>query len=546
MKNQFAIVDAYRAGLLTVSSLKSNILAGIVVGIVALPLAMAFAIASGAKPEQGLYTSIVAGLIVGIFGGTRVQISGPTGAFVVILSGITAQYGIEGLQIATLIAGAFLLLMSLLRMGVIVRYIPYPVLIGFTSGIGVLIFVGQWKDFFGLPEHIPLSAPFHIKLGLLLNSFSKLDVPTTSLSLLCLAIIVLAPRVRYFKKIPSSLAALLVAVFITLFFNMPNIATIGSVFGNIPQHLPSPEFPHISSLQTVQNLLIPGLTIALLCAIESLLSASVSDSITGTKHNSTMELFGQGLANLIAPLFGGFGSTGAIARTMTNIKNGGSNPIAAVTHSIVLLLIVYILAPYAAHIPFAVLAAILIIVAFNMSDIPGFIYVTCKAPWYDVIVLFVTFGITIFFDLIMAVLVGVCIAALLIFIRFVHISKNDFKTNIRHFWKNKQTQLHIAINENNIICTIECPLIFGISSHIEHQITTLNVAAKMLILSMEHVPFIDVSGIEALRTIITYYRRQGIPVYVCASNARVSKKMARTGLLELIEMQTIYPSISAI
>lgn len=399
-----SIVEAYRAGLLNPRHWGANIIAGLIVGIVALPLAMAFAIASGVKPEQGLYTAIVAAFFVGVFGGSRVQIAGPTGAFIVILAGITARYGVSGLQIASLLAGFLLLLMGLFRLGSIVKFIPESVIVGFTAGIGVIIFVGQWKSFFGLPVQIPLDAHFHQMLSLLVQALPHLNIATTSLACLSLFLILATPK--FFKRIPGPLVAMALVTSLQAFFHFHGVATLGSTFGKIPQHFPHFQWPSIGVDQVLQ-LIGPALTIALLGAIESLLSATAADKMAGTQHHSNQELIGQGLANIFSPLFGGFAATGAIARTATNIRSGGNSPIAAIVHSVLLILILVLLAPLANYVPLCTLAAILFVVAYNMSDVPHFLHIIKSAPRYETFVLIVTFLLTVFLNLVIAVAVGV-------------------------------------------------------------------------------------------------------------------------------------------
>jgi len=404
-----ALIESYRAGLLKPPNWPSNIMAGLVVGIVAVPLSMAFAIASGAKPEQGLYTAIVASVIVAIFGGSRVQIAGPTGAFIAILATITAHHGIAGLQMATLLAGIILLMLGLMRLGTIIQYIPTPVIIGFTSGIGVIIFVGQWKDFFGLPVSLALDAPFHHKLVALLQTLPQLHPLTTALSCLSLALLWLTPKI--FKRIPGPLVAMLVITLLQMMGNFGEVATIGSSFGEISRHLPALQWPHLS-LPMVWELAGSAITIAILGAIESLLSATVADNMTGAHHHPNQELIGQGLANIVSPLLGGFAATGAIARTATNIRNGGTSPLAALVHAGLLVMVILLLAPYASHIPLCSMAAILFVVAYNMSDIPRFISLCKQAPAHDLLLLFTTFLLTIFVDLVTAISAGMVLAML--------------------------------------------------------------------------------------------------------------------------------------
>jgi SulP family sulfate permease len=401
-----AIIEAHRAGLLKPKNWVPNLVAGLIVGVVALPLAMAFAIASGVPPAQGLYTAIIAGITVGIFGGSRVQIAGPTGAFIVILAGITAHYGIAGLQIATLLAGFILIFMGLIKLGNVIKFIPDPVIVGFTSGIGVIIFVSEWKDFFGLSAHFSLDAPFYLKLFSLIKILPQLDLTTTGLAFLSLFLIGITPK--FLNKIPGPLVVMIVATGIQSIFQFKTVATIGSTFGGIAPTLPRFHVPSID-VNYFFNLIGPAFTIALLGAIESLLSAAAADGMAKTKHRPNQELIGQGLANMLAPLLGGFASTGAIARTAASVRHGGNSPIAAIIHSIFLVLVILMLSPLASNIPLCALAAILFVVAYNMSDIPCFIHIVKKAPRSDVLILGITFFMTVFTNLVVAVSIGVMI-----------------------------------------------------------------------------------------------------------------------------------------
>ncbi len=403
------ILEAKRAGQFGRGKIVINVVAGVIVGVVALPLAMAFAIASGARLKQGIYTAIIGGLMVSVLGGSRVQIAGPTGAFIAILAGVTLKYGFEGLQLATLMAGLILIIMGLTRMGGVIKFIPDPVIVGFTAGIGIIIWVGQWRDFLGLPkvegEH------FHQKLLRLIEVLPQLHIPTTGMALMSLLLVLFSTRVRGLKRVPGPLVALVVATGLQAVFHFEGIATIGSAFGGIPQGLPNFSFPSVTLAQVIP-LIGPAFTIAMLGAIESLLSAVVADGMTATKHDSYQELIGQGLANVVAPLFGGFAAIGAIARTATNIRNGGTSPLAGITHTVTLILIILFLAPYAAHIPLACLAAILFVVAYNMSEIKHFSHIVRRAPRADVAILLITFLLTAFADLVVAVNIGVILAIL--------------------------------------------------------------------------------------------------------------------------------------
>ncbi len=405
-----ALLESRIAGQYGKASWLPNIVAGVVVGVVALPLAMAFAIASGARPEQGIYTAIVAGILVSVLGGSRVQIAGPTGAFIAILSGITATHGIVGLQIATLMAGVMLTLMGLLRLGGVIKFIPAPVIAGFTTGIGVIIFVGQWKYFFGLPATQGIH--FHEKLLALVQVLPQWHPATLGLSLLSLALVLYAPKLPHMQRVPGPLVAMVVATVLQAVFGWDGVATIGSAFGGIPQGLPSLQWPDLTWAGMIP-LVVPAISIALLGAIESLLSAVVADGMAGLTHDSNQELVGQGIANIVAPLFGGFAATGAIARTATNIRNGGTNPVAGITHSLTLVATLLFLAPLAGQIPLGALAAILFVVAYNMSDLKHFFHIARGPSRTEVLVLLVTFALTVLVDLVAAVLVGVVLAVVL-------------------------------------------------------------------------------------------------------------------------------------
>lgn len=520
-----AIVEAYRAGLLKPTNWLSNLIAGLIVGVVALPLAMAFAIASGVKPEQGLYTAIIAGFIVGIFGGSRVQIAGPTGAFIVILANITAQYGIAGLQVATLLAGFILLFMGIIKLGNVIKFIPDPVIVGFTSGIGVIIFVNEWKDFFGLSLHLPLDAKFHIKLFSLIKAFPHLDFATTGLALLSLLLIWLTPKIL--KRIPGPLVAMIIATLIQSIFQFKTVTTIGSAFGGITSTLPSFHLPLIDLNHTF-NLIGPAFTIALLGAIESLLSATAADGMARTRHHSNQELIGQGFANILTPLFGGFAATGAIARTATNIRNGGNSPIAAVVHSVFLLLVILMLSPLAKNIPLSALAAILFVVAYNMSDVPHFMYMITHAPRDDVLVLLVTFLLTIFTNLVVAVNIGV-ILAMLLFIRrmtqFVTVEKEN------HEALNSELGLKgLTVPNDVVIYSLQGPFFFGVAEKIERAFAITHSDPKIIIFRLKNVPFMDMTGLQTFREIIKEFNKRGVQVYLCEANVKVIKKLEKIKL----------------
>jgi len=534
-----AIFEAYQAGLLKTKNWLPNLISGIIVGIVALPLAMAFAIASGASPEQGLYTSIISGFIVGIFGGSRVQIAGPTGAFIVILAGITAQYGIEGLQVATLLAGFILLFMGIIKLGSVIKYIPDPVIVGFTSGIGVIIFVSEWKDFFGLPVHLALNAKFHIKLIALIKAIPHFDIATTALAILSLFLVWITPKLL--KRIPGPLVAMVVATLLQSLFQSKTVATIGSTFGGISSVLPKFHFPLIDLNHTL-NLVGPAFTIALLGSIESLLSATAADGMAKTRHNSNQELIGQGLANIFSPLFGGFAATGAIARTATNIRNGGNSPLAAIVHSIFLFLVILILSPLAKDIPLSALAAILFVVAYNMSDIPHFIYITKHAPRHDVLILFTTFLLTIFTNLVVAVNIGV-ILAMLLFIRrmsqLVTIEKQDHEVLDNEF-----KEKGLTLPKETVIYSIQGPFFFGVAEKIERAFAITHSDPKIIIFRLKDVPFMDMTGLQTFHEIIQEFHKRKVLVYLCEANYRVKQKLTNIGIQTWICGGRIFDTIS--
>ncbi len=532
-----AIIESYRAGLFASKYWVQNLIAGLIVGVVALPLAMAFAIASGVKPEQGLYTAIIAALIVGVFGGSRVQIAGPTGAFVVILANITAQYGIDGLQIATLFAGFILLLMGFLRLGTVIKYIPAPVIVGFTSGISVIIFIGEWKDFFGLSVHVPLNAHFYIKLLALIKALPYLDWPTVGLACLSLSLVLMTPK--FLKRIPGPLVAMIVATVCQLIFHLKSVATIGSTFGGITQALPRFYLPKIQ-LGHAFNLIGPAFTIALLGAIESLLSATAADSMAGTRHHSNQELIGQGLANIFSPLFGGFAATGAIARTAANIRNGGNSPLAAIIHSLFLIFVIVLLAPFAFYIPLCTLAAILFVVAYNMSDIPHFIHIMKHAPHYDVLVLMTTFLLTIFTDLVVAVNVGV-ILAMLLFVRrmnqFVAVEQLNHE-----ILKNELAD--ITLSKDTLVFSIKGPFFFAAAEKLERALETTHPNPKNIIFRLKDVPFMDVTGLQTFAGIIDQFHKRHVNVYLCEAISNVKTKLINVGVMPLIKEERIFPTLA--
>lgn len=531
----FAIQKAYLDGSLGKGKWINNIIAGLVVGVVALPLAMAFAIASGVTPQAGIYTAIIAGIFVSLFGGSPVQIAGPTGAFIVLLSSIVVNYGFDGLQIATMMAGLMLILMSVAKLGTVIRFIPAPVIMGFTAGIGVTIWVGQWPYFFGYPQ-LPYMAHFHEKLWAMIQSLPNSDLPTLGIAVLSLALLLILPKIPYIKKVPAPIVAMVVATIIQSIYQFPSVLTIGSAFGGIPQGLPEFSIP-VLSFDKILTLIGPAFTIAMLGAIESLLSAVVADGMSGTKHESNTELFGQGLANIFAPLFGGIASTGAIARTATNIRQGGNSPLAGIIHALTLCIILLFLAPYAVYIPLASMAAILFIVAYNMSDAPRFIRILILAPKPDQAILLLTFFLTIFTDLVVAVNVGVVLAVLQFMRKMVNTidvheaSCAELSEQIKH---------EITIHPDIMVYTVEGPLFFGAISAFDRALNSIHKDPKYLIIRFVKVPFVDLTGLRILRSIIEELQKRDIEVLLSDVSYDIRREMYKSDFLDILGRHHMY------
>ena len=531
-----AVLEAAKAGLFARRYWTQNLVAGLIVGVVALPLAMAFGIASGVKPEQGIYTAIIAALSVSLFGGTRIQVAGPTGAFVVILAGVTAKFGVDGLLLATLMAGSMLILLGVARFGAVIRFIPDPVIVGFTAGIGVIIWVGQWRYFFGLPD--VRGEHFYDQLWRLLEVFPRLHLPTTALAILSLLLVIFGARTPGLKRVPGPLIAMVIATLLQTTFHFPDVATIGSAFGGIPQGLPHLALPPISFEKMV--LLLPSaFTIAMLGAIESLLSAVVADGMAGTRHDSNQELIGQGIANLLAPLVGGIASTGAIARTATNFRNGANSPLAGVTHSAILILVLLLLAPLAAEIPLCALAAILFVVAWNMSNVKQFVRMAKTAPRADVIILLITFALTILTDLVVAVNMGV-ILSLLQFLRRMAAAVEVVPLD------RERLKIELAADgwhsppQNVLVLSVEGPLFFAAVDSLEHALALTQNSPRAMVIRLGHVPFMDITGIRALAETVESIERRGVRVLLCEANHRVLGKLVRAGLVRRDEKPARY------
>ncbi|MBP2697516.1 SulP family inorganic anion transporter [Pseudomonas aeruginosa] len=525
-----AIREAWKAGLFRREHWVRNLVSGVIVGVVALPLAMAFAIATGVKPEQGIYTAIIGGLLVSLLGGSRLQIAGPTGAFIVILAGVTAQYGVDGLQLATMMAGAILLLLGVTRLGAIIKFIPDPVIVGFTAGIGVIIWIGQWQDFFGLPK--VGGGHFHEKLWHLLQALPDLHVATTLLATASLVLVIAAPKLPGLARVPGPLMAMALATTLQSLFHFDGVATIGSAFGGIPQGLPDLIWPEVT-LSRVIELIGPAFAIAMLGAIESLLSAVVADGMAGTKHDSNQELIGQGIANLAVPLFGGFAATGAIARTATNIRNGATGPLAGVTHALTLVLIILFLAPLASNIPLCALAAILFVVAYNMSELKHFKRMVQRAPRADVAILLITFGLTVFSDLVIAVNIGV-ILAMLQFMRRMASSVEVQQVVEEELASELRANGQVRLPPGVLVYTIEGPLFFGAAETFERVLAQTHTDPHLLVIRLKRVPFMDITGLQTLEEVIQQLHKRQIVVKLCEANRKVLSKLDKAGILQTL------------
>jgi sulfate permease, SulP family len=509
-----------------------DLLAGVIVGIVALPLAIAFAIASGVSPEKGLYTAIIAGFIVSAMGGSKVQIGGPTGAFIVIVYGIVQEYGVNGLIIATFLAGILLVIMGLARLGAIIKFIPHPLIVGFTTGIALIIFSSQVKDFLGLSMGA-VPADFLQKWAAYAAHFTSANLYSILLAMATIVISFVWPR--FTRKIPGSLFAILVTTAAVYFFKLP-VETIGSKFGAIPSSLPHPAVPQIT-WAIVQKLIRPAFTIALLGGIESLLSAVVADGMTGGNHRSNMELVAQGVANMFSAMFGGIPATGAIARTATNIKNGGRTPIAGIIHAIVLLLIMLFVGKWAALIPMATLSGILIIVAYNMSEWRNFLSII-KGPRSDAAVLVVTFLLTVLVDLTVAIEIGMVLAVFLFMAKMTQFSSvKQLTTHLddREDEKSTEDLEHFKVPKGAVVYEINGPLFFGAAYKFKDAIRVIADNPRVLIVRMRNVPIIDATGIRTLLEVEQECIAQGTKLILSEiTNEAVLEELKNSRLLFMI------------
>jgi len=514
------------------SSFQADLIAGIVIGLIALPLSIAFAVASGVRPEQGIYTGILGGIVIGLLSGSQYQVSGPTGAFVVVLLSIVNKFGVDGLMTAGFMAGIILLFMGIFRFGALIKYIPYPVTVGFTSGIAVIIFSGEIKDFFGLHfEHRPNDFIETIQMA---GSHIIQGVNTSSIIIGIITILIYILWQKKIKKFPPApialLAGIITSLIITYFFK--TLLPTPTLIGDLPTSLPQFTVPDLT-FDKIKLLLPSALTIALLGAIESLLSAVVADGMTGTKHNSNKELIAQGVGNIILPFFSGIPATGAIARTGANIRTGAKTRVSAIIHGITLLLILVIAAPLAKYIPMAALAGILMMVAYNMSEIPHFTHLL-KSPLQDAGVLLTTFLLTVFVDLTTAVSVGIVLAAILFIQRASRLTLNKIDIESENVGSEGSERLHASLRNYPQIQLYEIagPLFFGVASEFENQIQ--HNKGEVLILRMKHVTHMDVTGIHALEMVIDRVLKNKGKIYLATLNERLKKKLEKLGITKKI------------
>ena len=543
------LFELFKKGNYNKQTFTADLIAGVIVGIIALPLAIAFGIASGVSPQQGLITAVVAGFLVSFFGGSHFLIGGPTGAFIVIVYGIVAQYGISGLIIATVLAGVMLVLMGIFKLGSIIKFIPYPIVVGFTSGIAVVIFSTQVKDFLGL-QIADLPSEFIPQWSAYFSHIATFRLHEFLLSLGCLLVIIFWPRVT--KKVPGSLIAIIIGTAASILlakFAGVEFATIGSKFPELANgiEVPKPQVPHIT-WEVVQKMFQPAFTIALLCAIESLLAAMVADGVTGKKHNSNTELIGQGIANIITPFFGGIPATGALARTMANINNGGKTPVAGLVHAVVLLLIFLFLMPYAVYIPLGCLAAILVMVAYNMSEWRTFKYLL-KGNKTDVSVLLITFFLTVIIDLTVAIEVGLVLAIILFVKRISETSTiKIMDTDTVPGTENDEIAVladteHLDVAPEVEIYEIDGPFFFGLASRLDELDHLREGEIKVRIIRLRKVPFMDSTGLNNLRSLWKRSQKDGVQMILSGVNDNVLKYLTKVGFVQELGQEFIFPHI---
>lgn len=538
MPKLFSLLKNNR-GEFTRKQITQDVISGIIVAIIALPLSIALAIASGVSPEKGLLTAIIGGFIISFLGGSRVQIGGPTGAFVIIIYGIIQKYGFEGLMVASIMAGIILIIFGLVKFGSVIKFIPYSITTGFTAGIAIVLFSTQIKDFLGLGlEEVP--SEFFEKWGAYISNIGSFQIQTIIVGVIALLIIIVIPKLH--KKIPGALVALIVTTLLVQIFNLP-VETIGSRFGEVSATIPMPRIPDIN-FQMISDLMAPAITIAILAGIESLLSAVVADGMIGKKHNSNMELVAQGVANISSAIFGGIPVTGAIARTAANVKNGGRTPIAGIVHSLFLLLIMLILMPYAKLIPMTTLAAILIVISYNMSEWRAFkdLFKSTKS---DIAVLLITFSLTIIFDLVLAIEIGMILAM------FLFIKKSSEATNIKkvdYLYNDsaedgtdgsegemlEELKNKIYENKNIMVYEINGPLFFGAANTFMDLMNEIDIEAKVLVIRMKNVLVFDATALNVLKRIKAQCKKHSIKLIFTEVQESPMKLMVKSGFVDSV------------
>ncbi len=516
------------------AQLVKDLTSGVIVAIIALPLSIALALASGVTPEQGLYTAITAGFVISFLGGSRVQIAGPTAAFATIVAGVVAKNGISGLVLATIIAGILLILMGVLKLGSLIKFIPYTITTGFTTGIAITLVIGQIKDFLGLTFQISPIETME-KVEEIAHTIHTFNFEALIIGLISLAVLIIFPK--FIKKIPPSIFAIVISAALVKIFDM-NVNTIGSLY-TISSALPMPSIPEFS-FETVKAIIPDAFTIAVLAAVESLLSCVVADGMTGSRHNSNTELIAQGAGNIASALFGGIPATGAIARTAANIKNGGRTPIAGMVHAVVLLLVLLVLMPYAALIPMPTIAAILFVVAYNMSEWREFVSIVKRAPKSDTLVLLVTFVLTVVFDLVVAIIVGIILATVLFMKRMTDVTD-------AYGWKefdehtDSESIRHKKVPENTMVFEITGPIFFGVSTKIADVIK--HGKKDILIVRMRSVPAIDATGIHSFESLVKLCKKDGKTLILSHVNEQPLNTLKKSGMLEEIGEENICENI---
>ncbi len=525
-----ALISAFKSNILTFKNIKQNIFAGIMISMMTFPLAIACAIGCGLTPESGIYTAIIANFLAAIFGGTQVQISGPTGALVVILAQIHTNYGATNLQATIIISGILLTIIGFFKLSSLLKHMPYTVIMGLTTGIGLIIFINQWESFLGLDLNMSHNINFFYKIKILFRSLPKANVTTCLMAYTSLIIYFLSQR--YIKNIPASLITLISSTTLTTILNSDKVATIGSHKTNLLP-LPYVSFAAFSDVNWI-TIIAPACTIALLIGMESLLSLTAIDATVQAKNNANQELVGQGIANIFSTFFGGFASTGTIYRTIINIRYGGNCPIAAITNSAILLIVLYFGAPYLLNIPLCAIATILFVVAYNMSDLHQFCQILFHAPWYDTIVLLTTCFLTITVDLVFAVTFGSLISILLFTLRTYQTNTN--KTYIfATLWKETITQVSSICENNTIRFKIKGPFFFGAADKLEQAFALTDSDPSCIVFNFSQVPFIDMTGLTIFYKIVQQYHLRGVRIYVENANDRVMKKLQAMHIDQFLE-----------